>query len=200
MRSADERLVPASACQLPTLIEYFVPNYCRSMHVFAEKNNHTAHFKVYQTVRIAKLKAELKAQETACAAQWTAAALDGPYEKGTTNTNDTFPSLICVHFNNFRNLHVHSFSCAANLTFVYIYPGSHPFKEYFLLAYWLLRSELQLWGSTLPSNEESLHVFVAICEALIAELQRVLSPILSEEKISKNNNPTVRKVCSVILL
>jgi len=62
------------------------------------------------------------------------------------------------------------------------------------LAYWLLRSELQLWGSTLPSNEESLHVFVAICEALIAELQRVLSPILSEEKISKNNNPAVRKV------
>uniref|UniRef100_A0A7S3HT83 Exocyst subunit Exo70 family protein n=1 Tax=Spumella elongata TaxID=89044 RepID=A0A7S3HT83_9STRA len=117
-----------------------------------EKNNHTAHFKVYQTVRIAKLKAELKAQETACAAQWTAAALDGPYEK-----------------------------------------GSHPFKEYFLLAYWLLRSELQLWGSTLPSNEESLHVFVAICEALIAELQRVLSPILSEEKMSKNNNPAVRK-------
>ena len=37
---------------------------------------------MYQTVRIAKLKAELKAQETACAAQWTAAAQDGPYEKG----------------------------------------------------------------------------------------------------------------------
>ena len=40
------------------------------------------HFKVYQTVRVAKLMAELKAQETACAAQWAAAQQDGPYEKG----------------------------------------------------------------------------------------------------------------------
>ena len=70
---------------LRSILEYFDPDICRSMHVLLEKNSHTAHFKVYQTVRIAKLKAELKAQETACAAQWTAAALDGPYEKGIVN-------------------------------------------------------------------------------------------------------------------
>lgn len=108
---------------------------------------------MFQTVRIAKLKAELKQQELAFNAQWTAAQQDGPYEKGT-----------------------------------------HPFKEYFLLAYWLLRSELQLWGSTLPSNEESLQVFVNICEALISELNRVLAPILVDEKPKQNVNPVVRKV------
>ena len=74
--------------------------------------------------------------------------------------------------------------------------GSHPFKEYFVLAYWLLRSELQLWGSTLPSTEDSLKVFVNICEALIAEISRVLVPVLAHEK-SKTSNPVVRKVlCS----
>lgn len=104
-------------------------------------------------MRIAKLRAELKQQESAHAAQWAAAQQDGPYEK-----------------------------------------GSHPFKEYFLLAYYLMRSELQLWGSTLPSNEESLQVFVNICEALIGELSRVLAPILADEK-SKTGNPVVRKVC-----
>ena len=111
---------------------------------------------MYQTVRIAKLKAELKLQETTYAAQWASAQQDGPYEK-----------------------------------------GSHPFKDFFLLAYWLLRSELQLWGSTLPSNEESLQVFVNICEALIAELNRVLSPLLVEEKSRMGANPVVRKVTNV---
>jgi hypothetical protein len=121
---------------------------------FAEADHHTAHFKVYQNVRIAKVRAELKQQESTHAAQWAAAQQDGPYEK-----------------------------------------GSHPFKEYFLLAYYLMRSELQLWGSTLPSNEESLQVFVNICEALIGELSRVLAPILADEK-SKTGNPVVRKVCA----
>lgn len=107
---------------------------------------------MYQTVRIAKLKAELKQQENSCAAQWAAAQQDGPYEKGT-----------------------------------------HPFKEYFLLVYWLLRSELQLWGSTLPSNEESLQVFVNICESLIGEVGRVLHPILTEDRTAKTN-PVVKKV------
>lgn len=117
-----------------------------------ETNRNTAHFKVYQTVRVAKLKAELKQQETSCAAQWAAAQQDGPYEK-----------------------------------------GSHPFKEYFTLAYWLLRSELQLWGSTLPSNEESLQVFVTICDTVIGELNRILAPILAVDK-SKNVNQVVRRV------
>lgn len=116
-------------------------------------NRHNAHFKVYQTVRIAKLKSELKAHETAHTVQWTTAQQEGPYEK-----------------------------------------GSHPFKEYFLLAYWLLRSELQLWGAILPSNEESLQIFVNICEAVIAELQKTLSPLLVDDKSRLNANPIVKKV------
>jgi hypothetical protein len=71
---------------------------------------------------------------------------------------------------------------------------SHPFKAYFTLAYWLLRSELQLWGSTLPSREDSLSVFVNICDAVVAELNRVLAPILSDQKLSPGTNPVVRKV------
>lgn len=133
----------------------FHPNTC------AETNRLNAHFKVFQSVRIVKLKAELKLQEQAFNAQWTAAQQDGPYEKGT-----------------------------------------HPFKEYFLLAYWLLRSELQLWGSTLPSNEESLQVFVNICEALISELNRVLAPILVDDKPNskQNVNPVVRKVRHAVII
>jgi hypothetical protein len=126
-------------------------NFDRILRV-VEANRNTAHFKVYQTVRIAKLKVELKQHEANHATQWAAAQQDGPYEK-----------------------------------------GSHPFKEYFLLVYWLLRSELQLWGSTLPSNEESLQVFVNICESLIGEVNRVLHPILSEDKTAKTN-PVVKKV------
>ena len=72
--------------------------------------------------------------------------------------------------------------------------GTHPFKEYFLLAYWLLRSELQLWGSTLPSNEESLKVFVNICGALISEINRILAPLLLDDKSKPNVNPVVKRV------
>lgn len=117
-----------------------------------EANRITAHFKVYQNIRIAKLKAELKQQESTYSSQWLAAQQDGPYDK-----------------------------------------SSHPFKEYFTLSYWLLRSELQLWGSTLPSNQESLEVFVNICDALISSIEKVLAPILLDEK-SKIGNPVVRKV------
>jgi hypothetical protein len=77
--------------------------------------------------------------------------------------------------------------------------GSHPFRMYFMFAYNLLRSELQLWGSTLPSNEESLQVFVAICEGLILELHNVVSPLLLDDKTanSGNQNPVVRQVSFV---
>lgn len=74
---------------------YIVSLTCVLSHAltYAELNRHTAHFKMYQTVRIAKLKAELKAQENACAAQWTAAAQDGPYEKGVF----LFGLMACVY-------------------------------------------------------------------------------------------------------
>lgn len=74
--------------------------------------------------------------------------------------------------------------------------GSHPFREYFNLNYNLLRSELQLWGSTLPSNEESLQIFVSVCEALIAELERVVAPVLIDDRaVSQHNqNHVVKQV------
>jgi len=71
--------------------------------------------------------------------------------------------------------------------------GTHPFKEFFLLSYWLLRSELQLWGNTLPSNVDSLHVFVSICEAIIGELSRVLTPLLVDDRSRYYANPVVKR-------
>jgi len=109
-------------------------------------------FDVYQSVRISKLKSELKEHEASKSKEWHAAARDGPYEK-----------------------------------------GSHPFRDYFQLAYWLLRSELNLWGSTLPSTSESLKVFVAICDAVIGELDRVLMPLLSDDFSRAYSNPVVKR-------
>jgi len=67
--------------------------------------------------------------------------------------------------------------------------GSHPFRDYFHLVYWLLRSELQLWGSTLPSTQESLQIFVNICEAVVHDLQTVLKSLLSHDRSSSKSNP-----------
>eukprot|EP01036_Dinobryon_divergens_P031317 gene31317-40691_t len=105
-----------------------------------EQHKHTAHFKTYQTVRITKLKAELKEVEQSNPTSWTHLLQDGPYEK-----------------------------------------GKYPFSEFFTLTFHLLRSENQLWASTLPNSEESLYVFVTICESLIHELQNIVSPFLSED-------------------
>eukprot|EP01040_Poterioochromonas_malhamensis_P008354 gene8354-9038_t len=59
--------------------------------------------------------------------------------------------------------------------------GIFPFHDFYFLAYWLIRSEYQLWGSTLPTNEESLQTFINICEASLAEIIRVLTPLLTDE-------------------
>ena len=79
--------------------------------------------------------------------------------------------------------------------------GSHPFRAYFVRAYWLLRSELQLWGSTLPSNLQALQVFVALCDAVLVELNRVLHPLLHDELrsgvSSSNANPVVKKASAL---
>lgn len=76
--------------------------------------------------------------------------------------------------------------------------GSHPFRRYFLLAYNLLRAELQLWGSTLPSNEESLQAFVSVCEEIVTELRKAVAPLLLERKPvtgnSSNQNAVIRQV------
>ena len=66
--------------------------------------------------------------------------------------------------------------------------GSHPFREYFLRSFWLLRSELQLWGNILPSSESTCQIFVNICESLISELQRALAPYVGEDSLTSVNN------------
>ena len=57
-------------------------------------------------------------------------------------------------------------------------------------------SENQLWASILPNTEESLHVFIAICESLINELQNIVSPFLSEDsgKSRSSTNAIIRQV------
>lgn len=82
--------------------------------------------------------------------------------------------------------------------------GSHPFKEYYFLVIALLRSELQLWVNTLPTNVESLGIFVSICSSAIEELQRVLIPVLSDIIAidgKQSVNPTVQqtKLCLIRL-
>ena len=61
-------------------------SFALSSHLFClhhvEQHKHTAHFKTYQTVRIAKLKGELKEVEQSNPTSWTHLLQDGPYEKG----------------------------------------------------------------------------------------------------------------------
>lgn len=55
-----------------------------------------------------------------------------------------------------------------------------PFAELMSLALGLLRSEYQLWSGTLPMNEESMAIFVGICDAVVGEMQRSFMPLLSD--------------------
>lgn len=126
--SVSEILSQTIRC-IVTLCYYF-PDACR----------YTGHYSTYQTLRIARMKTELKELETAHAHQFTCAFNEDPYQK-----------------------------------------GNHPFKEFYTLAYWLVKSEYQMWGSTLPTCEESLNAFVAICDASLSEITRVLSPMLTED-------------------
>lgn len=71
--------------------------------------------------------------------------------------------------------------------------GIQPFKEYCQLANELLRGELQLWGNTLPTSEESLLVFVSICDAIIMEFLTLLSPILSKDTSKKSPENRILK-------
>lgn len=116
-----------------------------------------AHFAVYQTSRVARLKAELKAVESQHNAVW----------QSTLYTEDPYAK------------------------------GSHPFNDFFLFSYVYLRSEYMLWGNTLPMSEDSLRCYVAICDACIAELQRVLSPIISVASLDTAKtsvNPVIKQV------
>lgn len=76
--------------------------------------------------------------------------------------------------------------------------GSHPFAEHLSLSYWLLRGEFQLWGSTLPSDEDSLSCYTSICDAFVADLSRVLGPFIADDK-TRTVNPVTRQ-CKLLLL
>jgi hypothetical protein len=56
---------------------------------------------------------------------------------------------------------------------------SLPVRELLYFTCLLLRSEYQLWTTIFHITEESMAIFVSICDSAIAELQRVLSPVLS---------------------
>eukprot|EP00981_Chlorochromonas_danica_P016194 scaffold16024_cov258-Ochromonas_danica.AAC.4 len=74
--------------------------------------------------------------------------------------------------------------------------GSHPFAAYFNLSYWLLQGEFQMWGSTLPSTEDSLQCFTAICESFVSDLQRILAPFIAENQANRGgttSNPVIRQ-------
>lgn len=80
--------------------------------------------------------------------------------------------------------------------------GTLPFNDLFLLAYQILRSEYQLWAGILPTAEDTLPVFIAICDAALSELQRMLSPLLADTtiKAGKGGGTTVVIGQSKILL
>lgn len=73
--------------------------------------------------------------------------------------------------------------------------GKHPFASYYALAFSILRGELQLWGTALPSSDDSIAVFLAICEAVIQDMSRVLSPYII---VKKHTN--VLKQCNAFLV
>lgn len=73
--------------------------------------------------------------------------------------------------------------------------GKHPFASYYALAFSILRGELQLWGTALPSSEDSVAVFISICEAAFLEMARVLMPYTSVKKYTN-----VLKQCNAFLV
>lgn len=125
-----------------------------------EANNHTAHLKTYQRVRIAQVKAELQAHEADHASEWIALTQDNiPYLKGT-----------------------------------------HPLNAFYTFAFEMLRGELHLWGITLISSQESLLVFIAICDAAVMELQRVMGPVLLEDFKNNKSSHFILKQTNTFLI
>jgi hypothetical protein len=78
--------------------------------------------------------------------------------------------------------------------------GSHPLRDYSSLAYEMLKGEMQLWSATLPTSEASQLVFVAICDAIVSEMQRVLSPMLLEDHRSREKSGHINKQVNQVLL
>lgn len=73
--------------------------------------------------------------------------------------------------------------------------GKHPFEHYYALAFSILRGELQMWGTALTSSEDSISVFLSVCEAVLNEMSRVLSPYTSVK-----SHISVLKQCNALLV
>ena len=123
-------------------------------------NGHTDHLEIYQRVRIAHVLGDLQAHEAASLAAWEGLLQDAPYQKGT-----------------------------------------HPLKSYAALALETLRGELQLWRSTLLFDnrnssgtdntkryKEAASVYASIADAIVLEIQRVLSPLLFDDELEDVGN------------
>jgi len=78
--------------------------------------------------------------------------------------------------------------------------GSHPFKDYCNYSFEVLRGELQLWGSLLPSNSETIQVYVNICEATLITIRQVISDFLIDKKSKEVNKNTALKQINKFLI
>lgn len=114
------------------------------------------HLNVYKSLRIAQVKADLKAFENSQQLLWEAVLAD-----------TTIPYAA----------------------------GNHPFEKYYFLAFSILRGELQLWGTALPSSDETIAVFLAVAETVLIELSKTLHPYTSTNKLA-----TVLKQCNAFLV
>lgn len=125
---------------------------CGYLNNFRQVN----HLNVYKSLRIAQVKADLKAFEMSQQIGWDGVLIDksAPYAA-----------------------------------------GQHPFAKYYSLAFSILRGELQMWGTALPSSDEAIAVFLSICENVLLEMSRVLSPYTTVKK----SNSTLKQCNSFLV-
>ena len=97
-------------CQTLTYRVFHTYVYIYILCMCTEQHKHTAHFKTYQTVRVTKLKAELKEVEQSNPTSWTHLLQDGPYEKGKYPFREfftlTFHLLRRLGFSNWSMNHI----------------------------------------------------------------------------------------------
>jgi len=85
--------------------------------------------------------------------------------------------------------------------------NTHPLRGYLSLAFETLKGELLMWNtafassssSSSSSNEEAVAVFVAICEATVMELQRLLVPMLLDDEDAKDSSHITRQCNSFLI-
>ena len=77
--------------------------------------------------------------------------------------------------------------------------GTHPLKEYQVLVTELLRGESRLWASTLTHNEEALQALNAICEVIVMELQKMLTPMLLDDELEKTSSQIIHQTNAFLI-